>query len=78
MPHNNFRLDAENMELRMELGQLRGRPDPHDVETEIQRRGANDFYLHIMGAGSLKFTPSSSGSVSEARGLALAMYPVTI
>ena len=38
MPHNNFRLDAENMELRMELGQLRGRPDPHDVEKEIQRR----------------------------------------
>ena len=30
--------DAENMELRMELGQLRGRPDPHDVEIEIQRR----------------------------------------
>ena len=31
--------DAENLELRMELGQLRGRPDPHDVEIEIQRRG---------------------------------------
>ena len=30
--------DAENMELRMELGQLRGRPDPQDVEMEIQRR----------------------------------------
>ena len=30
--------DAENMELRMELGQLRAGPDPHDVEMEIQRR----------------------------------------
>ena len=29
---------AENMELRMELGQLRAGPDPHDVEMEIQRR----------------------------------------
>jgi len=30
--------DAESMELRMELGQLRAGPDPNQIEMEIQRR----------------------------------------
>ena len=38
MQKENSAKDAENMELRMELGQLRNRPDPQEVEMEIQRR----------------------------------------
>ena len=34
------------MELRMELGQLRAGPDPHDVEMEIQRR-VKEFMVKV-------------------------------